>query len=48
MSEFKNACRTMLLTPVALGLTLLLLPVLLLTDVPILTHFIEFINHNNR
>lgn len=46
MNELKSACRTMLLTPVALGLTLLLLPVLLLTDVPALTHLIEFINHD--
>ncbi|MDQ0208548.1 hypothetical protein [Alkalicoccobacillus murimartini] len=47
MSELKNACRTMLLTPVALLLTLLLLPVLLVTDVPALQTLIEYINHQD-
>ncbi|MCM2677020.1 hypothetical protein [Alkalicoccobacillus plakortidis] len=47
MSEFKHACRTMLLTPAALVLTLILLPVLLVTDVPILHSLIDYINQDS-
>ena len=47
MSTIKSACRTMLLAPVALLLTVLLLPVLLVTDVPILYTLIEYINQDS-
>ncbi|WP_185971110.1 hypothetical protein [Alkalicoccobacillus porphyridii] len=46
MSSVKQAFRTMLLTPAALLLTVLLLPVLLVTDVPILQTLIEYINQD--
>lgn len=44
-----NASRVMLLSPVALVLTVLILPVLILTDnVPILQQLLEYIHQNDN
>ncbi|TWI53944.1 hypothetical protein [Halalkalibacter nanhaiisediminis] len=42
-----HASRTMLLSPVALVLTILFLPALLVTDIPTLQQFFDFIHQND-
>lgn len=46
MSTVKHAFRTMMLAPAAMVLTVILLPVLLVTDVPALQTLIEYINQD--